>query len=111
MGFESEVVFVIQRVLSFIVQVARISLSCKDIDFSYFDYLKNVVLYISLVSLVSPILPLFIYFKLPVGFFSFSLVSVLSVISVCICAYLLGLNMNERHTINSKLLKIMMKLK
>ena len=111
MGFESEVVFVIQIVLSVIVQIARISLSRKDIDFSYFDYLKNVVFYISLVSLVSPILPLFIYFRLPVGFFSFSLVSVLSVISVCICAYLLGLNMNERHAINSKLSKIMMKLK
>lgn len=105
MRFAPESVFIIQIVLSFIVQFARITLSRKDLHFSYFDYLRYVVSNVLLVSLVSPIIPILAYFNSTPNLLSFTLVALTCMISVCLSAYFLGLNANEREAINQKALK------
>lgn len=106
MGFTPEVVFIIQIVLSFIVQFARVTLSRKDLHFSYFDYLRYVVSYVILVSIVSPIIPILVYFNTTSSLFTFTLVVLTCMVSVCLSAYSLGLNANEREAINKKIKKI-----
>ena len=105
-GFESETVFVIQIILSVIVQIVRITLSRKELHFSYRDYYNNVIHNILLVSVVSLIFPVLVYCKMSVGFFSFIVVSIVSLLSVCLSTYFLGLSANEKNMINVKLLKL-----
>lgn len=103
-GYRPEAIFVIQIILSVIVQFVRILLSRKELYFSYFDYFKQVVLYILLVSIISPIIPVIIYLNMPISLYSFIVVTITSIISVCLCSYIVGLNVNERSIINEKIL-------
>lgn len=108
-GYPPESIFIIQILLSVIVQVVRVLLSRKDIDFTLKSYAKEVVLYVSLVTIISPIIPLLFLIYLPNNFMSFFIVVILSVLSVGLCAYYLGMSSVERNIIRNKITNIISK--
>ena len=110
-GFAPESVFVIQFILSIIVQFARVAISRKQISFTYLDYWKQILGKVLVVSIVSPIIPYILYRSFPSDFWSFILVVVVSIICVCTSACYLGLNSYERNLVQSKIIEIKNKFK
>lgn len=65
-------------------------------------YFKKVVLNVTIVSVVSFILPLISLLSMPEGWPNFIVTSIISVISSCVTIFYLGCSKNERYLITSK---------
>ena len=99
-------VFLVQLVVMYIVQLLRLYIVCHRINMSKREYFRLVLYKVLVVAIVSAVLPLTLYFVLPKSIASFFLVEFMSVISVLICAYYLGLTQTEKVIVISKARKI-----
>ncbi len=95
-------VFVVQLVIMYIVQPIRLFLVCHKIKMSKRVYVKRVLAPVFYVAITSLILPLTAHYLLPHSFGSFISTVLVSVISVLVCSYCLGLTKSERQLIIHK---------
>ncbi|MCD8237550.1 MAG: lipopolysaccharide biosynthesis protein [Prevotellaceae bacterium] len=88
----------------------RLKLTGKRIQMTCWDYVKNVLIRVALVTLASLIVPISICWIIGNTFMDFIIVCVSALLSVCLCTYLLGMNKNERVIVSTALLKVVRKL-
>ena len=97
--------FIIQIILCIVAQVARILLVKPLINLSIGAYIKQVVTPCASVTIIASIVPVLLAMYLSDGFLSLVLVSLISVISVIVSIYYLGLEKSEKEFLLSKLKK------
>jgi len=110
-GGEPYAVFIVQFIVMAVVQILRLFLICHKIKMSIRDYVLNVLVKVALVAFVSAIIPVLCFVTLPQSILSFFVVILISVISVLLCSYFLGLTVNERCMVNRKIDALITKLK
>ena len=105
-GGNPQSAMVVSLVITALVQLVRI-IVVKHIEpsFSIRLYVIKVVLPTLLVALVSMLLPIVVMQVIPDGIWSSILVCVIAVLSVLICAFLLGLEKTEQKFLIAKLKK------
>lgn len=108
-GFPPESIFITELIMSQICLVARLVLLKKMIGLRIQNYLKEVYINVILVTLVSLILPLGLYNFFEINFLTFCIISVVSVISVGVVVWFLGLTQSERNVFANKILTIVNK--
>lgn len=102
-GYAPESVFIVHLMFVIIAQFIRLYIVHNLINLSIREYIKEVVLKITFVVLLSIILPLIIHLNMGSTFLRFLVVGASSVLSVIISAYFLGLNSSEKEFIRKKL--------
>jgi O-antigen/teichoic acid export membrane protein len=107
-GAQPYMVMWISIFLNFIAFIPGIFMVGKIIK--YFPvklFVKDVILPIGLVTLISSLLPFYIYSILQQNFLRLCFVTVASIISVCGCMYLIGLDRKERKLVKNIILSKM----
>lgn len=88
----------------------RLRLTNRMIQMTYANFIKNVLFPVITVTAAALIIPLAIYFMLDNSPISFVIVCLVSFVSVCLSAYGLGMNVNERQYILTTLSKLINKI-
>ena len=101
-GGNPESVFIVQIIVVIVAQIARLIMIRPMIQFSIAEYFKKVILKITVVSSVAVVIPLLSYSLLPQNVLSFSIICILSALSVVISMYFLGFSVTEKKIIKSK---------
>ena len=102
-GGDPECVFFVHLVVVIIAQIVRVWMIHSMINLSIIQYLKNVIGNITIVTALSVILPIIIYIAFPPSLSRFLLVCTLSVFSVVMTVYFIGLGEKERNFISYRL--------
>lgn len=110
MGAAPEVVFVVQLVVSFAAQLVMLVIIRPLIQLSFREYAYEVFIRPGFVSVLASIVPFVLYHYLPKNFWTLLLVCTVSVISVGIFVYWLGLKKNEREMVMEKVRPVLKKL-
>ena len=97
-------VFIIHILIEIIAQYIRLKIVLPMIKFDLGVYVKEVLFKIIPVIIIAPIIPLWVFFTVEQNLFTFVSVCLISVFSVSISIYLLGLSKAERNFINKKVL-------
>ncbi len=95
-GSSSELVLCMVVFIALLCMFVRLSMLYRMIKFPVTEYLKNVVLIIIEVIILSSILPIFAYYMLPDGLPSDITVCAISIISAAIVILFVGLTKSER---------------
>lgn len=109
-GAAPEVVFVVQLVVTFTAQLVMLLIIQPLIQLPLREYAYEVFARPSYVTILASIIPFVIYHYLPKNFWALLLVCVVSIISVAIFVYLLGLKKNEREMVMEKVRPILKKI-
>lgn len=109
MGAPSEAVFAVHLFIQIIAQAIAVLMVRKDIGLSFWYYLKNVVLNVSIVTLISCLVPLLLYLQLPDTTTNMFVVIAVSLISAGVVILLLGLTKQERSFLLERVSKIVKK--
>lgn len=96
-------VFIVQFIICYFVQALRLFLVCHKIKMSIRTYCRKIILRISLVTVVAITCPLTAKFYLGKSIPSCVIVIGLSIISVLLTSYCIGLEKNERLIIKQKI--------
>lgn len=99
-------VFIVQLIIVYFVQVLRLFLVCHKIQMSIRVYCQKILSRISLVTVVALFCPLIAKLYLGESLTSCAIVIVVSIISVLISSYCIGLDNNERCIIKKKLVSL-----
>lgn len=102
MGGKPYTVFIVQLAVMSLVQIIRLFLVCHKIKMSKREYVHKVLLRVFIVAIVGAIVPTSLYFMMPQNILSFFVIIVVSVLSVLIISYSLGLNTNEKAIVLEK---------
>lgn len=97
----------IQTLLLFI----RLYLTGRMIQITYIDYITNVLVRITLVTLTSSVLPMMVCYLYDNSFSGFIAVGIVSFICTCTSIYYLGMNKKERLFISHTICKYINKIK
>lgn len=106
---EPESIFITEIVMSQACLAARLILLKKMLGLKVRKYLKEVYLNVIIVTLLSSILPILLYFILKVNFCSFCIVSVVSVLSVGAVVWFIGFTERERAVFANKIISVLNK--
>lgn len=99
-GYKPEYVFLLYIIANVIVQIiCWFILQSLVSEFSVTDYVRKVVLPITMVSIISFILPYIAHAWFNIGFLRLVIVTLLSFISTIFLSYYIGLNSKEREKI------------
>lgn len=105
------IALVVLLVLDIIRQfVALVVLKSIVIEFSLKTYCREILTPIIIVSLLSLIFPVLVHNLMTEGIIRFSIVLLISVFSVCVCIYFVGLNTTEKAIIKQLLINIKTKI-
>ncbi|HZK02964.1 MAG TPA: MATE family efflux transporter [Bacteroidaceae bacterium] len=96
-----EVVFYVSILISFIAQIGRIIFAHRAFSLSIKKYLLEVLLVITLVTIISIIAPLIAHYFMQSGILRLFVVILVSTISLLIAVWLIGMNNSERLRIKS----------
>ena len=107
LGAPAYSVFIIHFCVETITQIPRMYLLRKLIDLSIREYIYNIYLRILIVVLISILLPLYLHCQMSEGFFRLVCVGSVSVVSVGITVFLLGLTVGERKFITNKVMNLL----
>ena len=99
--------FIVQILLSVIVQYARVSVAKVQLGFDFIEYWRFVISYILRVSLISPVLPCVLYFLGPRDIWYNLLIIILSAACVLFTSYFIGLTAGEKIYIQKKVKSIL----
>lgn len=110
LGNPPESVYVVQLIVFVIVQLVRIKLVNRKLHFSYFEYVRKVLLPIVLVFSLSGIVSYIIFVFLKDSHFHLITVSMLCVMSVIVFAYMVGITNTERKVLKDKVKSILSKI-
>ena len=102
MGGEPYTVFIVQLAVMSLVQIIRLFLVCHKIKMSKWEYVQKVLLRVFIVAVVAAIVPTSLYFLMPQNILSFLIIIVVSILSVLITSYALGLNKKEKAMVLEK---------
>ena len=91
--------------------LVRLKLTSKMIQMTYSEFTKNVVAKILLVTITSFALPLCICMFGEESFTFFVFVCIVSILSVCVCTYYLGMDKKERQYVQTLALSYIKKIK
>lgn len=106
-GAPAESVFIVQIIVTLLALLIQLKMISPMINLSLWDYIKDVFGRGALVTAVSIPLPFFIAKNLPDTIFSLFVVVAVSILSVLVVTYLMGLRKNERAMVDGKLKKIL----
>lgn len=109
LGAPSETVFAVHLFVQVIAQTIAVLMVRKDIGLSFRYYLKNVVLNITIVTLISIIIPVLLYLQLPDTITSMIAVVAVSLLSAGEAILLIGLTKHERAFLLERVLRIVKK--
>ena len=109
MGAHSEAVFAVHLFVQVIAQTIAVLMVRKDIGLSFGYYLKNVILNVSIVTLISCLIPVLLYLQLPDTITNMIVVIVVSLLSAGVVIILLGLTKHERSFLFERVAKIVKK--
>ncbi|MDR2798492.1 MAG: hypothetical protein LBB80_09120, partial [Treponema sp.] len=99
MGYPPYSVMIVGICLTFMAFILRLLIMRILIDFSILQFLKEILLPVCEVSVLSMILPIIFHVNLRQDLFRFFLVVGISIVSICGSVYLLGLTSIERYKI------------
>lgn len=102
LGGSPETVFISQLVLTFVAQISMLIIIRPLIHLPLIEYSNEVFLKPLLVTILSAILPVFLHLKLSDSFLNVVIVLFVSLVSVVICIYSVGLNRSEKNVIMRK---------
>jgi hypothetical protein len=111
LGAPAETVFVVQIIVTLLSLLIQLRMISPMIDLSLREYFKDVFGRGALVTVVSILLPLFIAKNLPDTFFALFVIVVVSILSVLVVTYILGLKTNEKILVDKKIKVIINKIK
>jgi len=94
-----------------ILLLIRLKLTGKMIQMTLSNFIMNVLIKVLLVTVTASFLPIMICYMLDNSFMDFVIVCLVAFVSVCICTYYLGLNINERKFVFTAISKISNKIK
>lgn len=106
MGFDAWIVFVLTIVFSILCQVACLIVMHKVFPFSHMDYIMQIVLPCSLMSVMVPVLPYLITIIMDDTFWRFVIICITSLIVTSATLYLLFLTGQEKKMINTYIEKL-----
>ncbi len=103
LGYPAESVYIITLIITFISMWLEFILIKRTVYFSISDVIRKVLIVSLIVALISVALPFLIYYLLDSGFIRFCIVSFLSILSVVLAVYFLGIGKNERTYFTNKI--------
>lgn len=103
-------VFIVQLIVMYAVQILRLFIVCHKIQMSKREYAKKVLFPVAVVSIVAAIPSIAISVFLPNSILSFIVTIIVSVLSVLLSSYYLGLTKSERQYIVSKVEDVLSKI-
>jgi O-antigen/teichoic acid export membrane protein len=110
MGVSPYSVYIISVFLTFITFIIQLIIAGKVISLSIISFLMKVILPLAGMTVLSAILPIFLYFRLTPGFLRMCIITVVSLLLSCGCMFMIGLNSEERKkvtvVISKKLYKV-----
>lgn len=106
LGYGPSSALLVSLILTVIVQITRLMVVARITVLKMGDYMKNVVLPVSLYSLLCLAGPIALWYILTEGWLRFLLVALLSVLSSLVFAWLVGLNQIEKTFVLSKIRSI-----
>jgi hypothetical protein len=98
-------VMIISIGLTFIANITRLGMVKLFITFSIAQFIREVILPVAIVSILSMILPVIVFFLLEESPLRFCMIIGTCILSTCVFVYLIGFNVFERHTIKRILLR------
>ena len=104
-------VFIVHLCICIIAFITRLYIICPMIQLQLSKYMKQVIFRCLSVFILSIIFPLLIRNILNDGLVRLFTVCITSTISIGLCAYYIGLNVNERHFLIGQILKILYRVR
>jgi O-antigen/teichoic acid export membrane protein len=92
-------VMIVSIVITFVAFIVRLFILKRLVDFSVWQFVKKVCMPITIISITSAILPVIIFLGFKQGLFRLFFLTGVSVISVCLFSYTIGLNGEERMSV------------
>lgn len=102
-GFDPQITMIISIFISVVALFSRLYIISPLINLSIFKFISNVLNKALLIGITAIIIPFVIRMIMDPGFLRFLIVCISSAISTCFFVYYLGLQMEERSFVNSKL--------
>lgn len=96
LGYPPYIVFIVHFCMEVVAQIIRMYLLQNLIQLPIKQYFPNLFRPITLVFIISYILPFCIHIYMNYGLIRLMIVTIISVLSVCLTAYSIGLSNNER---------------
>ena len=103
-GYDPEIVFIVHLIIECIAMICRIMITKRLIEFSYSSYLRDVILKVLTVAVVSFFISYYISSRIPDGALNTIVVFILSVIASIVTIFLIGLDKSERMFVLRKFL-------
>ncbi len=110
-GYPPQVTLYVSICISVVALYARLIIISPLVNLSVVGYLKNVVLRVLPVAVISFAIPLLVNFFLSEGFNRLIIIVFVSVFSVTITTYLIGLNSHEQIFMQKKLKQLVVKIR
>lgn len=107
LGAPAYSVFIVHFCIELLTQIIRLIMVKKRLRLSIISYVKNVYWPIFVVTLLSCIAPLLIWYYMPLGVMRFICVGLVSVLSVASIAFTIGMTSNERQAVVRKVKQIL----
>lgn len=108
-GSSPEIGFIVIFLSMVIIQTSSLIILKKIINYSIWEYTRNVIFPFLLTVIISIILPLIIHYLLPAGTLRFIIIIFLSLITISFSFYYLGCNSSERELFRMMLNKVLCK--
>lgn len=105
-GFYPEITLIVSLILNLCCLVVRLILLRSMIGLRVRIYIKEVVIKVVLIGIVSSALPIYLSFRLPNSFSSFIVVIVLTLVITLLFIYYIGCSLSERYTLKKALFKL-----
>lgn len=102
-----EVVFVVHFFISIVALIAELKIFNDFLNTSIYDYFKSVIIPISKVVAISLVIPFLCHYYMSESFVSSIFVIVISLVSVLISSFFLGMTDNEKIMVIAKLKKVL----
>lgn len=105
-GFYPEITLIVSLILNLCCLVVRLILLRSMIGLRVRIYIKEVVIKVVLIGIVSSALPIYLSFRLPNSFSSFIVVIVLTLVITLLSIYCIGCSSSDRYTLKKALFKL-----
>ena len=109
MGGDPNMVYLVSLVMTVINQVVCMILLKKIFPYSILEYVKEVILPCSIVTIVATILPVLIYFFMPSSFWRMIIIALVGVGDTALISYYMVLNKYEKNMVNEFIRKFIRK--
>ncbi len=106
-GLPPESVFIVSIVIAFCCLILRLIMLRKMVDFNIIKFIREVFIRILFVSVVSFIIPFYIYYSMDESILRLVLVLIISILSTSISIFIFGCTNRERQMIKAKVIPML----